>query len=174
MDSYRTTKGGPRSPCWAAGFWDSRRGVRKHITPFHLALEAFALIGFCLNDLGVIGRDMIRHPDWKLFLLRETNVERLFMESHQHGWLRFEAAGGIYRLEFPQNTFEEYTCRKQEWPGKELEEEKYDWAQQAMEYWPERVKEKCKTNKSFAIAHGLENLFEEKALTPKKGRRRIK
>ncbi len=117
---------------------------------------------------------MIRHPDWKLFLLRETNVERLFMESHQHGWLRFEAAGGIYRLEFPQNTFEEYTCRKQEWPGKELEEEKYDWAQQAMEYWPERVKEKCKTNKSFAIAHGLENLFEEKALTPKKGRRRIK
>ena len=37
----------------------------------------------------------------------------------------------------------------------ELEAGKYDWAQQAMEYWPERVKETCKTNKSFAIAHGL-------------------
>jgi len=40
----------------------------------------------------------------------------------------------------------------------ELEKGEYDWAQQAMEYWPERVKEKCKTNRSFAIAHGLEEL----------------
>jgi hypothetical protein len=47
------------------------------------------------------------------------------------------------------------------WPDtkkawKELEDEKYDWAHQAMDHWPDRVKEKCKTNKSFAIAHGLE------------------
>jgi Eco57I restriction-modification methylase len=46
------------------------------------------------------------------------------------------------------------------WPDtkkawQELEEEKYDWAHQAMDHWPGRVKEKCKTNKSFAIAHGL-------------------
>lgn len=37
-----------------------------------------------------------------------------------------------------------------------LERGDYDWAYQAMDHWPERVKEKCKTNKSFAIAHGLE------------------
>ena len=37
----------------------------------------------------------------------------------------------------------------------ELEDGKYDWAHQAMDHWPDRVKEKCKTNKSFAIAHGL-------------------
>jgi hypothetical protein len=37
----------------------------------------------------------------------------------------------------------------------ELEAGEYDWAQQAMEYWPVRVKAACKTNKSFAIAHGL-------------------
>ena len=47
------------------------------------------------------------------------------------------------------------------WPDtkktwQELEEGKYDWAHQAMDHWPDRVKEKCKTNKSFAIAHGLE------------------
>ena len=46
-----------------------------------------------------------------------------------------------------------WTDTKKAW--KELEEEKYDWAHQAMELWPDRVKEKCKTNKSFAIAHGL-------------------
>lgn len=37
----------------------------------------------------------------------------------------------------------------------ELEAGEYDWAQQAMEYWPARVKAACKTNKSFAIAHGM-------------------
>jgi hypothetical protein len=54
----------------------------------------------------------------------------------------------------------------------ELEEGKYDWAQQAMEYWPDRVKEKCKTNKSFAIAHGLEDLYQEPVETTKPGRKR--
>jgi len=38
-----------------------------------------------------------------------------------------------------------------------LERGDYDWAFQAMDHWPERVKEKCKTNKSFAIAHGLDD-----------------
>ena len=37
----------------------------------------------------------------------------------------------------------------------ELEAEKYEWAHQAMCHWPDRVKIACKTNKSFAIAHGL-------------------
>ncbi|MFO7907045.1 MAG: BrxA family protein [Planctomycetota bacterium] len=38
---------------------------------------------------------------------------------------------------------------------KALEKGDYDWAHHAMDYWPDRVKEKCKENKSFAIAHGL-------------------
>lgn len=42
-----------------------------------------------------------------------------------------------------------------------LESGEFDWAQQAMEYWPDRVKEKCKSNKSYAIAHNMEGLYEE-------------
>ena len=42
---------------------------------------------------------------------------------------------------------------------KELEEGKYDWAHIAIKYWPERVREKCKKDKSLAIAHGLEELY---------------
>jgi hypothetical protein len=38
---------------------------------------------------------------------------------------------------------------------KALERGDYDWAQHAMDYWPNRVKEKCKDNKSYAIAQGL-------------------
>lgn len=36
---------------------------------------------------------------------------------------------------------------------------KYDWAQLAMHMWPERVIPKCKTDRSLAIAHGVEDVF---------------
>jgi hypothetical protein len=32
----------------------------------------------------------------------------------------------------------------------------FDWSHIAMKYWPKRVRDKCKTNKSYAIAHGHE------------------
>jgi len=44
---------------------------------------------------------------------------------------------------------------------KALEKGEYDWAHLAYAMWPDRVKEKCKTDKSLAIAHGLEVLYEE-------------
>jgi len=54
-----------------------------------------------------------------------------------------------------------------------LEKGDFDWAHLAMNYWPDRVREKCKTDKSLAIAHGLEYLYIEpppKAAT-KRGRK---
>lgn len=44
-----------------------------------------------------------------------------------------------------------------------LEAGEYDWAHLAYSYWPDRVREKCKTDKSLAIAHGLEEIYEEPA-----------
>lgn len=55
-----------------------------------------------------------------------------------------------------------------------LEKGDYDWAHLAMAYWPERVREKCKTDKSLAIAHGLEGLYVEPEAAPKKTRGRKK
>jgi len=37
----------------------------------------------------------------------------------------------------------------------------YDWAHLAMHLWPERVVPKCMTDRSLAIAHGLEEVFWE-------------
>jgi hypothetical protein len=51
-----------------------------------------------------------------------------------------------------------------------LEKGDYDWAHLAMAYWPDRVREKCKTDKSLAIAHGLEDLYVEPEAAPKKTR----
>ncbi len=41
----------------------------------------------------------------------------------------------------------------------ELAAGKYDWAHQAMHLWPGRVIAKCATDRSIAIAHGLEDVF---------------
>jgi hypothetical protein len=45
----------------------------------------------------------------------------------------------------------------------ELEKGDYDWAHLAYSLWPDRVREKCKTDRSLAIAHGLEEICEVKA-----------
>lgn len=49
-----------------------------------------------------------------------------------------------------------------------LEAGEFDWAHLAYTIWPERVREKCKTDKSLAIAHGLEELYMEPPSSAKK------
>jgi hypothetical protein len=53
-----------------------------------------------------------------------------------------------------------------------LEKGDYDWAHLAMAYWPDRVREKCKTDKSLAIAHNLEHLYVEPEPTKASGRKK--
>jgi hypothetical protein len=53
-----------------------------------------------------------------------------------------------------------------------LETGNYDWAHLAINYWPERVRERCKTDKSIAIAHGLEDLYVEPEADRKKARKK--
>lgn len=82
--------------------------TRKRIAPQHLALEAFCLIAFCLSKLGFEQKSLVRHPDWKLFLLTQPTVERLFLEAHQNGWLDYQCIGEVYRIEFKSRDFVDY------------------------------------------------------------------
>ena len=56
-----------------------------------------------------------------------------------------------------------------------LEKGDCDWAHLAMAYRQERVREKCKTDKSLAIAHGLEDLYvaPEAKLKYARGKKKI-
>jgi hypothetical protein len=40
-----------------------------------------------------------------------------------------------------------------------LQKGEYDWSHIALHYWPERVREACRANKSYAIAHGHEEWY---------------
>ena len=61
------------------------------------------------------------------------------------------------------------TVLRETW--EKLEKGDYDWAHLAMSYWPDRVREKCRTDKSLAIAHDLEDLYEPPSEKPSAGRR---
>ena len=61
---------------------------------------------------------------------------------------------------------------------KKLEGEDYNWAHLAYVVWPDRVKAACRSDRSIAIAHGLEELCEvgssaPKARAPRKSRQTI-
>lgn len=57
---------------------------------------------------------------------------------------------------------------KETW--EKLEKGEYDWAHSAYSIWPDRVKKKCMTDKSLAVAHGLEDLYVEPPVSHKKKR----
>ncbi|UFP95188.1 hypothetical protein [Gloeobacter morelensis] len=59
---------------------------------------------------------------------------------------------------------------KETWES--LEQGEYDWAHLAYTIWPERVREKCRKDKSLAIAHALEDLYEEPVTPPASQRTR--
>jgi Putative inner membrane protein (DUF1819) len=82
--------------------------IVKTIAPRHCPSEAFALVAFCLSELGIVGRALIQHPDWRLFLFDENDVERAMLEIHQKGWVNYQVAGTVSRIDFPEVTFKEY------------------------------------------------------------------
>nr|HPM11570.1 hypothetical protein [Paludibacter sp.] len=53
-----------------------------------------------------------------------------------------------------------------------FEKGEYDWAHLAYSIWPERVEEVCKKDRSIAIAHNLEHLYEPAASKEKTKRRK--
>ncbi len=73
----------------------------KTFAPVYLPIEAFVFIAFNMKKDGLSGDRLLNHPNWRLFLLRLSDVERLFIEAHQLNYLRYESAGSLVRLEFP-------------------------------------------------------------------------
>lgn len=83
--------------------------VHKRLAaPRKMAPAAFAYVAFVLARDTASGARLVSHPEWRLFLLGQTAVERLFMEAHQEGLLHYSAAGRVVRVDFPARTLGEY------------------------------------------------------------------
>jgi len=81
---------------------------KKRVVYQHLPIEAFCVIAFLIVEESGESKTVLDHHDWRLFLMNAAITERMFLEAHQNGWLHFEVAGAISRLEFPVKSFEDY------------------------------------------------------------------
>ncbi len=81
---------------------------QKRLASFPLPVGSFAYLAFCLQCTGALGRDLVFHPDWHLFLLQTPEVENYFLEAHQRGLIGYHAAGSTFRITFPCETLKEY------------------------------------------------------------------
>jgi len=82
--------------------------ANKKLAPVYLPLEAFAYIALYLKKIQPSGVRLINDPEWQLFFFSPNNVERLFIEAHQHRLLEYYAAGSIIRITFPTESLKEY------------------------------------------------------------------
>ena len=82
--------------------------VNKRLAPVYLPVEAFAYVAFYLRLHQPSGERLLDDPEWRLFFLTHQDVERSFVEAHQHHLLEYRAAGSIIRITFPSNSLEEY------------------------------------------------------------------
>ena len=117
------------------------------------------------SERGIESREQALEAE--LIELRETILEIApkYRPNHDDG-VQISAAP-LWRL-FRHKPWQKVL--KDTWT--KLDKGDYDWAHLAMAYWPDRVREKCKTDKSLAIAHDLEGLYEEPEVAPgaKRGR----
>ncbi|MHC2841724.1 BREX-1 system adenine-specific DNA-methyltransferase PglX [Bradyrhizobium diazoefficiens] len=89
----------------------------------------------------------------RVLLDEVKRVAPLFMPSTDDGTLLTMAP--LWRLSSQHRPWQRELAKK--WG--ELVAGKYDWSHLAMHLWPERVVPKCATDRSLAIAHGLDDLF---------------
>jgi hypothetical protein len=81
---------------------------KKTVSPVFLPVEAFAFIAFLLARTTRSGSALLDHPDWALFFLPETAVDRFFAEAASGRLLSYQAAGSTARIDFPAGTAEDY------------------------------------------------------------------
>jgi hypothetical protein len=74
--------------------------VNKRFAPVYMPFEAFVYVAYALKDRGVAGSAVVRHRDWRLFLLDHDAVERLFVEADGRRALRYEAVGEVRRIDW--------------------------------------------------------------------------
>lgn len=76
---------------------------KKSIQQPGVAAETLFHLLSILHAEGLRGRSLLAAPDWRLFLLSETQVVAHMVELARGGWIRFEKSGRIVILEMQRS-----------------------------------------------------------------------
>jgi hypothetical protein len=93
----------------AAADFDLLKGSAvKEFRTYHLPDGSFLYLLHALRDQGLSPQKMIASPDWRMFLMRPSDVERELLRLHQFRKLHYEVAGSIVELSLPHKSALEF------------------------------------------------------------------
>lgn len=85
----------------AADFGLLKGSAVREFNSYHLPEESFLYLLHAMYESYGNARDVVHSPDWRLFLMSTTDVERELFRLHQFRKLRYEVAGSLVELTLP-------------------------------------------------------------------------
>lgn len=95
----------------AADFGLLRGSVVKEFASYHLPERSFLYLLHAIREETHNPRKVIESPDWRMFLMRPTDVEHELLRLHQFRKLDYQVAGSLVQLTLPCSGPREYAER---------------------------------------------------------------
>ena len=76
----------------------------KEFASYHMPEDSFLYLLHAMYDVHGSAKDVVYSPDWRLFLMNPSDVERELFRLHQFRKLRYEVAGSLVELTLPFNS----------------------------------------------------------------------
>lgn len=95
----------------ATDFGLLRGSVVREFASYHLPERSFLYLLHALRDEHVSPARVVGATDWRMFLMRPSDVERELLRLHQFRKLEYHVAGSLVELSLPCATSNEYAER---------------------------------------------------------------
>lgn len=95
----------------AVDFGLLRGSVAKEFVSFHLPEKSFLYLLHAMGDQRLSPGKVVASRDWRLFLMRQIDVEHELLRLHQFRKLDYQVAGSLVQLSLPCESASEYAER---------------------------------------------------------------
>lgn len=95
----------------AADFSLLRGSAMKEFASYHLPEQSFMYLLHAMRDSKLSPGKVVNAPDWRLFMMRPSDVERELLRLHQFRKLEYHVAGSLVQLNLPCSSSREYADR---------------------------------------------------------------
>ncbi len=83
----------------------------KEFTSYHVPERSFLYLLHAMRDEKLSPGKVVSSPDWRMFLMRPTDVEHELLRLHQFRQLEYQVAGSLVQLSLPCTSSREYAER---------------------------------------------------------------
>lgn len=95
----------------AVDFGLLRGSVVKEFPSFHLPERSFLYLLHAMRDEKLSPSKVVASQEWRLFLMRPSDVEHELLRLHQYRKLEYQVAGSLVQLSLPCTSAREYAER---------------------------------------------------------------